>query len=193
MKSLFANNVLEVLAILFSNQEEAVHQSKIAALSGLRLIQVQRALQRLHEAELIEEYQQGNMVYYKLEKNQPILTELKSILYKTILIAEPFKKAFMKLTGEINIAFIFGSFAYGTESAESDIDLFIVGKLGLKRLSSFLAPIAKQLQREINPALYSKTEFIKKVKTKEHFITNIIRSKKMWLIGDDNEIKKMVK
>ena len=94
MKSLFANNVLEVLAVLFLNREEAIHQSKIVTLSGLRVIQVQRALQRLSEAGLIEEYQQGNMVYYKLEQNQPILTDLKNILYKTILIAEPFKKAF---------------------------------------------------------------------------------------------------
>lgn len=193
MKSLFANNVLEVLAVLFLSREEAIHQSKIVTLSGLRVIQVQRALQRLREAGLIEEYQQGNMVYYKLEKNQPILTDLKNMLYKTILIVEPFKKAFEKFTKQINIAFIYGSFANGTEIAESDIDLFVIGGIGLKKLSSLLSPIAKQLQREINPVVYIKAEFIKKVKIKDHFVTSVMRSQKLWLVGDDNELKKMVK
>lgn len=55
MKSLFANNIQEVLAVLFLNQQEAVYQSKIAELSGLRRIQVQRALQRLLDEELIKE------------------------------------------------------------------------------------------------------------------------------------------
>jgi len=193
MKSLFANNVLEVLAILFLNREEAIHQSKIVTLSGLRVIQVQRALQRLSEAGLIEEYQQGNMVYYKLEKNQPILTDLKNILYKTILISEPFKKAFEKFTKQISIAFIYGSFAKGTETAESDIDLFVVGEVGLKQLSKLLSPIAKQLQREINPVIYPKAEFIIKVRKKDHFVTSVMHSRKLWLVGDDNELKKMVK
>lgn len=193
MKSLFANNVLEVLAALFLNQDEAIHQAKIVGLSGLRVIQVQRALQRLREAELIEEYQQGNMVYYKLEKNRSILIDLKNIIYKTVLIAEPFKKLFLELTEQIHFAFIYGSFAKGTEIAQSDIDLFIVGELSLKKLSTLLATISKQLQREINPVIYSKTEFIKKVTIKEHFITSVMRSKKLWLVGDANELEKMVK
>jgi len=193
MKSIFANNVLEVLATLFLNSEEAIHQSKIVHLSGLRVIQVQRALQRLREAELIEEYQQGKMVYYKLRNNHPVLIDLKNILYKTFLLAEPFKNAFNKFTQQIDCAFIYGSFANGTETGQSDIDLFIVGNFSLKKISSVITPIAKQLQREVNPVLYSKAEFISKVRAKEHFITSVMHSKKLWLVGEENELKKMVK
>ncbi len=178
MSLLFAPNIPDVLATLVLSHEEAIHQSKIIQLSGLRMIQVQRALQRLYKEGLIEEYKQGNMVYYKLCENHPLLPDLKNIRYKTILLAEPLKNALKACAEEINFAFIYGSFASGTEAAESDIDLFIVGKLGLKKISTLLSPVSKQLQREINPVVYSKAEFINKVSQKNHFISSVLESKK---------------
>lgn len=193
MKSLFANNILEVLAVLFLNQQEAIYQSKIAKVSGLRRIQVQRALHRLLDEGLIEEYKQGNMVCYRLQDSHPILPDLKKILYKTVLVAEPFKKAFENSIEQINIAFIYGSFASGTETADSDIDVFIVGKIGLKQVSKLLSPLAKQLQREINPVVYPKVEFVKKLESEDHFVTSVMSTQKLWLVGGENELRKMDK
>jgi predicted nucleotidyltransferase len=193
MISLFASNVLEVLATLYLAGDDSIHQSEIAARSGLRLIQIQRALHRLSETGLVLEQPKGNMVYYKLDPNHPIYSNMKEMLYKTILIAEPLKKALEPVLKDINLAFIYGSIASGTESSESDIDLFIVGKLGLKKLSHILLPIARQLQREINPAVYVKDEFIKKAEAKDHFITTVLGSKRLWIVGEENELRKMVK
>ncbi len=193
MESLFAKNVLDVLAVLFLHQDEAIHQSKIVNLTGLRIVQVQRALQRLLNDGIIDEHQQGNMVYYKLQPSHPLFQDLKNILYKSILIAEPFKKVFSDFSEEINIAFIYGSIATGTEAISSDIDLFLVSQIGLKKVSKLIAPIAKKLQREINPVIYSKTEFIDKVSHKDHFVMNVLHSKKLWLIGDENELSKIEK
>lgn len=193
MKSLFAKNVPEVLAIMFAHQGEAVHQSKIVEESGLRMIQVQRVLHRMQQEGLIEERKQGNMSYYLLVDSYPLLDELKSILYKTILITEPFKKALASQINKIDLAFIHGSFATGNEGSASDIDLFIVGDVSLKTLSKLLSPLSKNLQREVNPVIYTTHEFNNKVKEKDHFITSILRSKKMWLIGDSDDLEKMVK
>lgn len=193
MESIFANNVLKILAFLFLNRQELIHQSKISELTGLRRIQVQRALKRLLDEEIIKEYKQGNMVCYKLQEDHPLLPDLKNILYKTILIVEPFKKAFEDCAEKIDLAFIYGSFASGSETAESDIDVLIVGGLGLKEVSKYLSPVAKQLQREINPVVYSKAEFLKKIERKDHFLTSVMSSKKIWIIGDNNELRKMEK
>jgi predicted nucleotidyltransferase len=191
MESLFAKNVLNVPSILFLNQDEVLHQSKIVTLSNLRAIQVQRVLQRLHEEGIVEMQKQGNMVCYKLQVNHPLFWDLKNILYKTVLIAEPIKNTFTNSIDQIDMLFIYGSFANGSETAESDIDLFIAGKLGLKEVSKLIIPIAKQLQREINPVVYSKTELIKKMAQKDHFITSLLSAKKLWLIGDENDFRKM--
>lgn len=191
MRLLFAQNVPDVLAVLILDPETAVHQSKIVETSGLQRKQVQRALQRLYEEGLIEQCKQGNMVYYKLCENHPLMPDLKSILYKTILLAEPLKAALKDYAEEINFAFIYGSIASGTETAESDIDLFIVGKLGLKKVSTLLSRISKQLQREINPVVYSKAEFIKEISQKDHFVSSVLESKKIWIIGGEDELREM--
>jgi len=193
MESLFAQNVLEVLAVLFLHQEDLVHQSKIAQLTGLHRLQVQRAVQRLKVDSIIEEYHHGNMVCYTLNKSHPLYQELKNILYKTILIGEPFRKLFSDFTGAIDMAFIYGSYASGTELAESDIDLFIVGQMGLKEISKILTPLAKKLQKEINPVVCTKAEFSRKASSKDHFLMSVLNSKKLWIIGDENELGKIAK
>lgn len=193
MESLFAPNVLEVLAILFLHQDDLVHQSKIAQLTGLHRLQVQRALQRLKENTIIEEYQHGNMVCYTLNKNHPLYQDIKNILYKTILIAEPFRKVFSDYTKEIDMAFIYGSYANGIEVAESDIDLFIIGNLGLKDISKILMPLRNKLQKEINPIVYTRAEFSRKISLEDHFLMSILKVKKLWLIGDENELISIAK
>jgi predicted nucleotidyltransferase len=193
MESLFAQNVLEVLAVLFLHQEDPLHQSKIAQLTGLRRLQVQRALHRLKDNGIIEEYQHGNMMCYTLKKSHPLYEELKSILNKTVLIAEPFRRVFSDFTDAIELTFIYGSYANGTELADSDIDLFIVGQVGLKEISKLLTPLAKKLQKEINPVVYTNAEFSKKILLKDHFLMSVLNSKKLWIIGDENELGKIAK
>jgi predicted nucleotidyltransferase len=191
MESLFAQNVLEVLAILFLEQEDMMHQSKIIQLTGLHRMQVQRALQRLKADKVIEEYRQGNMTFYTLNKNHPLFQDIKNIIYKTILIAEPFRTVLSSFSEKINMAFIYGSYASGTAASESDIDLLIIGKLGLKEISKLLMPIAKKLQKEINPVVYTKEEFEKKLLLKDHFLLSVLDSEKLWLIGDENDLRKI--
>jgi len=193
MKAIFANNILEVLSVFFLLRGEEIHQAKIAESSGLRKLQVQRALQRLRDSELIEEHKQGSMVYYKLNEDHPALSDLKSIIYKMVLIADPLKQALSKIADAVDLVFVYGSFASGTESVESDIDLFIVGNVKLKKLSSVLAPVAEQLQREVNPVVYSNSEFIDKAKSKDHFISSVLNSEKMWLVGGDDELEEILK
>jgi len=65
--------------------------------------------------------------------------------------------------------------------------------MGLKKLSTILSPIAKQLHREINQVVYAKEEFISKGKSNDHFITSVLDSKRLWIIGDENGLREMVK
>lgn len=192
MRTLFANNVLDVLSVFFLHQEE-IHQAKIAQLTGLRKLQVQRAIQRIRESGLIEESKRGNLVCYKLIESHPVFSDLKNILYKTVLIAEPFKNVLDDEVQRVQLAFIYGSFATRTEHAGSDIDLFVIGNIGLKKLSSKISSLSEKLQREVNPIIYTNNEFVRKAKLNDHFISAILQSEKLWLIGSDNELRKILK
>ena len=91
----------------------------------------------------------------------------------------------------IQFAFIFGSLAKGTENSESDIDLFVIGNLGLRDLSKLIKNPANLLKREVNPHVMSISEFQKRIIEKEHFVSNVIKSPKLMIFGNENDFTKL--
>ncbi len=91
----------------------------------------------------------------------------------------------------INCAFVFGSVARGDEKAGSDVGLMVIGDLGLRELSSILSGIQEVIGREINPHVMSKREFRRRVKSKEHFISSVLREPKIFIVGSDRDLATM--
>ena len=79
-------------------------------------------------------------------------------MLKTTGLTDLVKKA-LEGNPKIRIAFIFGSIATGTEKAESDVDLMVIGDVGLRRLSALLSVVPDQIGREVNPHTLSSEEF----------------------------------
>ena len=79
------------------------------------------------------------------------------------------------------------------EKAGSDMDLLVIGKLGLRKLSGLLSGIPEQIGREINPHVFSVKEFKNRIAQKEHFISQVIKEPKIFIIGSENELEKMVR
>ena len=86
---------------------------------------------------------------------------------------------------------MFGSVAAGTAGAESDIDLLVVGDIGLRKLSELLAGVGDRLGREINPHVLTPAEFAKRARAKEHFVSSVMRSKKIFVKGSEHELDAM--
>jgi predicted nucleotidyltransferase len=59
-------------------------------------------------------------------------------------------------------AFVYGSVARSEEHALSDVDLLVVGEVGLADLTPALRKAAARLGREVNVTNYSTREFRKK-------------------------------
>ena len=82
-----------------------------------------------------------------LNNQSNISEELKSIFIKTDFIFCPIKDALKDK--KIKFVFIFGSFAKGDYSRESDLDLMIIGDLKLSEVYNLLKPIEDKINREI--------------------------------------------
>ena len=77
----------------------------------------------------------------------PIYKELVGIVKKTFGVVDEIREALNVFDDNIELAFIYGSIAKGTESESSDIDLMLVGKgLHYGDIIEALAPIEKTLQ-----------------------------------------------
>jgi len=97
---------------------------------------VQRELENLVNTGLIVRRKQGNQVYYQANPKSPIFAELKSLMVKTTGVADVLREALKPFQCRIETAFIYGSFAKGTENAGSDVDVLVIGDLTFSDLSS---------------------------------------------------------
>lgn len=68
----------------------------------------------------------------------------------------------------------------------SDIDLLIIGEVNEDKLIEVISNVERKLQREINYSIYGKEDFKKKKKEGNSFILDILKEKKIFLIGDEN-------
>jgi predicted nucleotidyltransferase len=89
------------------------------------------------------------------------------------------------------VAFVFGSIARGEERAGSDVDLMVIGQLGLRDLSRLLSGIEEKIGREVNPHVLREEEFRKRIRAKEHFASNVMEAPKIFIIGSERELEAM--
>jgi predicted nucleotidyltransferase len=152
----------------------------------------QRTLNNMvSEGILISEYR-ANARYFKANKDYPLYKELKSIVFKTVGVLGGIKDILEEI-GNVKFAFIYGSYAKARETYLSDIDLTIIGNPDEDRLIKELERLEEKLQREINYKLYTLKEFKKEVKENEPFVLEILREKKVMVIGDENGLRKISK
>jgi len=190
MEKLFSSKArVEILKLFLFNAPDSYYQSQISSLTRQPIRAVQRELERLTNIGLIAKSVQGNRFYYKVNTRCPIFGELKSIFFKTMGLAKVLK-VHLTEKEDIKIAFIYGSYAKGDENLMSDIDLMVIGNISSRRLSSVLAETKKELGREINFVMFTKREFRQKVKSRDHFIDSVLNDKKIFLVGNRDELKK---
>ena len=182
---------VEIFRLLFSSENTALHMREIERKSGFSIGTVQRELKKLVELDLIIKRKDGNRTYYSANKENPIYQDICNIVQKTVGSVFLLKEALSQSTA-IEFAFIFGSTASGNQKSHSDIDLFVIGDIGLREVVSLLYGVSDKTGREINPQVISRSEFIDRVNSNDHFISNIINSDKIFIIGSKDGFTKLV-
>lgn len=180
---------VEILKLLLLNPKNSYYLREIEQYVKSPVRAVQREMENLHHIGLIEMSARGNRRYYSVNQNFPIYQELKSILLKTVALGEVLRKVFKAHQQDIKLAFIYGSYAKQTENTLSDIDLLVIGNISPRQLSEILRQPKSDLRREINFTIYSVKEFKKKLDEKNHFLLNVLKSKKIYLVGNDAILK----
>jgi len=130
---------------------------------------------------------EGKHVYYQAATDSPIFQELQGLILKTVGLADVIRDVLKPLADRIQWAFIYGSVARSDERSASDVDLMLIGQVGLADVSSPLRKAERHLSRAVNPTTYTPDEFAAKVKSNHHFITTVLRSKKLFIMGDPRE------
>ncbi len=187
-----SNSQIKVLKLLLLNRDQGFYQREIAERSGLRLRAVQQVLARLVDGGLLLREKRGRQVYYRANPASPILPELTAIFVKTVGLADILSEALEELTDQVEVAFIYGSWARGENRPESDVDLFVIGSAGPRPVISALSGPMLELGRELNPVVMSPAELAQRISDNNHFVKSVLDGPKMYLIGGDNDLRRII-
>lgn len=180
-----------LLTILLLEPQGKFYLRELAARSGLPVGNVRRELSALVAAGIVTKDVRGKQAYYSINERCPVIPELRSMFAKTTGPAGIIKSSLESLSDHIRMAFIYGSVAKGRLTEDSDVDLMIVGEISFKEAVNALRQAQDQLGREINPTVYPVKEFAGKVRNKDRFITSVLNEPKVYIIGDEDELRRL--
>jgi predicted nucleotidyltransferase len=188
---LFGQTRGAILALLYSRPDESFYVRQLARQLSTSVGAVQRELANLSRVGLISRSRLGSQVFYQANRDSPVFAEMRELLAKTVGIFHALRAALEPLAKQIAVAFVYGSIARREEKAGSDVDLMIVGKVSLDEVLEQLSNEKASLGRSVNPTVYSVPEYKSKVASENHFLNAVIRGQKVFLFGDEDELRKM--
>jgi uncharacterized protein len=190
-QGLFGRTRAAVLAVLYGHADQSFYLRQLVRDLGAGHGALQRELQHLTDMGLILRTTQGNQVLYQANSQSPIFSEIKGLITKTVGIHDVIRSSLVSLGPEIRVAFVYGSVARQQERANSDVDLMVVGDAPFGEVVSALGPAQRTLGREINPTVFAVREFRSKLASGNHFLRGVMKEKKLFVLGTENELAKL--
>ena len=156
---------------------------------GTQPSSLQREIDALSKAGILEQRRDGRRVYFKADTRSPVYPDLRDLFAKTAGLV-PLLQHELEVFGErIQLAFLYGSIARSEEDAGSDVDLMIVGTVGLSDLIPSLRLAERSVGRPVNPTVYSSAEFSQKARGLDHFLSTVLRGARQFVKGSENELE----
>lgn len=185
---LFKDYRSKVLGLLLLRPDEEFHVREIARLTGTIPGTLHRELSALAQASVLRKTKKINQVTYRANTDCVIYQELASILRKTSGLAEVIAARLPLADNSLLVAAIYGSIASGRETAASDVDLLIIGDVGLTEIMRELHLAQDALGREINPVVYGRAEWREALAAQSLLTKEILSAPLIFLKGCEDDL-----
>lgn len=170
--------------------DKSWYLSELAAHLKTSPSSLQRELEALATSGILTRREDGRRTYYKADTDSPVFGELRALFSKTAGIVPVLKSELSGFRNRIQWAAIYGSVARGEERTESDIDLLVVGSVGMAELVPSLRQIEQRFGREVSVTRYSADEFRAKRATRDHFLSSVLKGKLITIAGSPDDLEK---
>lgn len=181
-----------LLATLLLRPDEQFHVRELERMTGISAGSLHRELKAMAAAGLLLREKVGNQVFYQADSRCPIYAELTAIFRKTIGLASLLSDALSGLAGKIDMAFVFGSMASGTQKSASDVDVCVVGDISMLDVVKALSPVQTTLGREINPVVMTAEKFAQQSGKRDRFVMRLRTEPKIFVLGHDDDFAKLI-
>ncbi len=177
-----------VLAALLLHPDRPQHVRELGRITGISPGTLHRELTALASYGVLRRNSVGRQVFYAADRDCPVFEELAGLLRKTAGSVDVIRTALRSCAKRIDLAFIYGSVASGTETSRSDLDLMIVGEIPFADTVRALEPAQALLHREINATVMRREAFRCKQHANDGFVIEVLKSPKLWVMGSDGEL-----
>lgn len=176
-----------ILSSVLLSPDREFYLRELVRATGLSPRSVQVELDRLVAADIVVERRSGNRRYVRANDRHPFFGPLRELLTRGDGLLGFLREA---LGNEgIDFALVFGSVAAGTAGSNSDIDVLLVGDLGLRGAVDRLTMAQERLGREINPVVWTRAEFEQRKKNADHFLRRIAAGPRIIITGKSDELE----
>jgi len=178
-----------LLRTLFTDEHRSVHLRELARANALSAPCLMREAKNLVADGILTEEKDGNRVFYSANEKSPYYAALKELVAKASSGESVLRTALAD--SDAKVAFIYGSRAKGTARSDSDYDVFVIGREGLRSIVGRLSKARERLGVEINPYVITPEEYAKRRSSKDHFLRDVISGAKIFLKGGEDELGAM--
>lgn len=184
-KQLISTHTQKVLQFLLMHPAKMCYEREIARGAKISYGSANKVLRQLSKEGLIEKKIEGRMCYYSLDATNPYIKEFK--ILSNLATLEPLIERLKQYARRI---VLYGSWADGTDSEESDIDLFIVTSSKDKVMSIInkFSNSAQIANKKIQAILTTPTELLEQDEKGKVFAKEVEQGKVLWEkeINEDN-------
>ena len=176
-EEIFSTSQARVLSFLAYRTGQSFYEQEIVEHTGVSRSAVNLATRLLHQAGLLRKEQRGRMNFYAAHDHHPFVRQFKVL--NTIAQLEPLLRELRSLARQITL---FGSCAGGSDTAGSDVDLFILAS----DRSPIMAAISHhRFERLIQPVIVNNQEFVVMKEGEPGFYAQVQRGIVLWRDQDE--------
>ena len=180
MISLRSKLTQRLLSYLFLHKEQAFYINELARQLRVDDGNLTRKLHELAGKGVLKAEPKGNLTYFRLNPQFPLLGEYERIIQQTVGLEAVLREVLASMKG-VHAAYLYGSYAVNQLESTSDIDLLAVGDHNSLALQKRLTPLQKQIGREINCTSMTDQEF-KRRRSSDSFLRSVFSKPTIQLV-----------
>ena len=193
MDRLFGSKTrVSLLSKLLLNADRSFYIRELSRQLNIPYGMLYKEVKNLFSLGVVVEEKKGKVTLVSINKGLPYFADLKGLMVKTVGLGDVLKRKFSELKG-VRYALVYGSFAGGKETGRSDVDLLVVGDVTEEEVITVVDSVEKEVGREINYVLWSEGEFVKRVRYRHHFLTDVVGKPVIMVVGEEDGFRRAVK
>jgi predicted nucleotidyltransferase len=191
-KVLFGKTRATLLRELYTNPDRRLSFNELVRRLKSGPGAISRELATLIAAGLVVEQREGHQRFLSAGTSSPVFSELKNFIAKTSGAPTFIREALRDLEHKIDIALIFGSVAKGTERADSDLDLFVIGTAGYSVVTERIYSIEDRLGRRVQTLYFDRDSPTDRASLKKPSTSAMLEGPKVFVLGDEAKLTMLI-